>query len=42
MAILPQGSGGLDILDLQAQENDLLAKLLLKIDVKQGTIYGKV
>jgi hypothetical protein len=36
MAILPQGLGGLDVLDLEAQENDLLAKSLLKIDVKQG------
>lgn len=38
MAILPQGLRGLDVLDLQAQANDLLAKLLLKIDVKQGTM----
>jgi hypothetical protein len=36
MAILPQGLPGLDVLDLQAQANGLFAKLLLKIDVKQG------
>jgi hypothetical protein len=38
MAFLPQGLGGLDVLNLEAQANDLLAKLLLKIDVKQGTM----
>ncbi len=38
MAILLQGLLGLDVLDLLAQANDLFAKLLLKIDVKQRTM----
>ncbi len=36
--IFPQGLGGLNVLNLHAQANDLLVKLLFKIDVKQGTM----
>ncbi len=38
MAIFPQGLRGLHVLNLHAQANYLLVKLLFKIDVKQGTM----